>query len=182
MKLEERFTLDRLVALSLGGAAPLPFLLVWILAFSKFGHTPSPATGKVVLFACTLALPMAFSIWAILAGRNAIRRGLMDERWPACEQTKQYERLRSRAWNWSVGVLFLSALALPVLSLLSPSPGGHSHPWGGFMYLLLAPIMARTELLKLLAPHRKPGENFWLHEMKPIQSKHWGQPQHPPHL
>lgn len=180
MKLEERFSLNRLVALSLGASLLLPFTLIGLLLFNAFGRVPSSRAGILFLFIGSLVLPMAFALVAIFAARNAVRRGLMDERWPASEQTKQYERLRSKTWKWTVGTLLLSAIALPMISLLRLSLHGHSHPWGGLVYFLIAPVMARTELLKLLAPPRLSDEKTWLHDIKPIQSTHWGQPENSP--
>ena len=175
MQLEARFPLNRLVALSFGGSLLLPVTLVGVLLSSEFVHTPPSTAAIALLFIGSLLLPMAVSLVATFAGRNAIRRGLMDGRWPSAEQAKQRNRLRSKPVTWLVVGLILSAVALPVFSLLHLPTHGHGRPWAGMVYLLLAPVLARTELLKLLAPLPDPEPKAWLHDLKPIESAHWGQ-------
>lgn len=177
MSLETRFTLRRLVMFSLGSSfVPVLDLLAFLL-FEQFGHLPRPFPYLLLTIVLTVLLPFAVAVGGALRGMKAVRRGLMDERWPAAEVEQALRLLQSPTVKWTAHGLIWSGLVLCGSFLLfQHANSGHGGFWGGLIYFFLPFSMTRTELLKLLAPSKVfSGTTAFLADLKPIVSAHWGE-------
>ena len=177
MKLETRFSLHQLVIISLGSAFLLILDLLLLALFSRLKRIPDSFPEWCLAIGLILVLPSGLCVWTSLAGIKAIRRGLMDNRWPAPAVEASVHLLQSKQLKWTVQGLGLAGVLVCMGELiLQPTHHPHPTPWALFMYFFLAPPKTRTELLKLLAPPKPArGTTAFLSDMKPIVSAHWGE-------
>ncbi len=177
MKLETRFSLHQLVMISLISSFSLLLDLLFLVFLSKLKRLPNSFPEWCLAVGLILVLPSGLCVWISLAGVKAVRRGLMDNRWPAPAVEASLHLLQAKPLNWTVlGLVLGGVLVCTGGFILQPAHHPHQPPWGGFIYLFLAPLLTRSELLKLLAPPKPArGTTAFSSDGKPMVSAHWGE-------
>ena len=177
MKLETRFSLHQLVWISLGSSFALLLPLLLLALLSRLNRIPDRVPEWCLTIGLILVLPSGLGVWTSLAGIKAVRRGLMDDRWPAAAVEKSLYFLQGKPLKRAVLGLVLAGFLVSVGGFVfKRTHNPHTIPWGLFIYFFLGPNMTRTELLKLLAPPKPArGTTAFLSDMKPIVSAHWGE-------
>ncbi len=177
MKLETRFSLRQLVMISLGSSFSLLLDLLLLALFRGLKRIPDSFPEWCLAIGLILILPSGLCVWTSLAGIKAVRRGLMDNRWPPPSVEASLHLLQSKGLKWTVqGLLLAGFLVCMGGFVLQRTHHPHPTPWGLFIYFFTGPLMTRSELLKLLTPP-KPSRSStaFLSDMKPIIFAHWGE-------
>ncbi len=173
MKLERYLAPRTLAGLSLFGAGMLYIATLLLGALNYFGHLVRSSWPLHLLLWVS---PCLLGIVLMQAGKSALERGMIADRWSA----QELDGVRRQLGYALIGPAFLCSAGVGGLCILADLVQRFSHhvhgvSLGAFSILLLAPLTTLQTLRRITAPPRPPVSPWWNRTWKPIASEHWGE-------
>jgi hypothetical protein len=167
MKLNQRLSLQQLVAAALTGAL-LCHACTWLQMISW------PSNWALLPIAALFAL----GLWASVAMQSAIENGIANQCWTDEVIETIRQRLQRTRCTVALSLLFLLPLLFFVCLYLFAKPAvstGHHPSRINFAYFWAYPLLTHSTLVRILRPRPLAHAIVWNSEIKPIASEHWGE-------